>query len=59
MFRFRLRDGKKYSWPSFVGLVAFLVCGMFKSSQFGLYYSVLLFGSLVGSFVSNSRNSVE
>ena len=45
--------------PVFVGLVAFLVCGMLKSGQFRLHYAVVLFCSLVSSFVSNSRKGVE
>ena len=35
------------------------MCGVLKSDQFRLYYCVVLFYSLVRSFVSNSRKGVE
>ena len=50
--------GRNISDPVFVGLVAFLVCGMLKSGQFSLYYGMVLFCSLISSFVSNSRKIV-
>ena len=58
-FAFFLGTGRNIPEPVFVGFVAFFVCGMLKSSQFGLYSSVVLLCSLVTSLVSNSRNSVE
>ena len=52
----------KCSWDSstgrnipdlvFVSRVAFFVCGMLKSSHFGLHYSVELFRSLVSSLAA-------
>ena len=51
--------GRNIPDPAFVGLVAFLVCGMLKSGQFRLHYGVVLFCSLVSSFVSNSSKGVE
>ena len=51
--------GRNIPDPVFVSLVAFLVCGMLKLGQFTLHCGVVLFCSLVSSFVSNSRKGVK